>query len=494
MNRSGAARIYSLEAERAILGAILLGGPGTDEAIVRIRVADFFLSEHQVLLRHIKALHEQGKPTNDAVLLHESLAASDELEAAGGAGFVVQILDGLPRISNITHYIEIVEAKARLRQCAYIAEKILEMALGANGNAVDVLRRIEEVSAPFKIEVGQKRMLAFKSGADLAKDVNEQVEWIARGYVAKGAITELGAKVKAGKTTLILNLVRAAAEGLDFLGKPTRLTPTVYLTEQPVVSFRQSMRRANLLGRDDFRFLFYSDISTTPWPEVAAAAVNECKHLGAALLVIDTLPQFAGLKGDSENNSGDALAAMQPLQQAAADGIGTILVRHERKSGGDVGDSGRGSSAFAGAVDIVLSLRRHQGNAKRTIRVLQALSRFSETPAELLVEFTDDGYISLGEPHEAAVKEAEDSIIAIAPKSETEAVALKELMEGAKISRATAQRAIKELITERILNSTGNGKKGNPFRYFLAENRTCPTSDIGGRKENANDTDPEGVS
>ena len=105
-------------------------------------------------------------------------------------------------------------------------------------------------------------------------------------------------------------------------------------------------------------------------------------------MVVDTLPRFACLKGDSENNAGDALAAMHPLLRAAADGIGVILARHERKSGGEVGgwspDGGSSAlagavdilpapSTFAGAVDIVLSLRRPEGNANKTHRVLQAL-------------------------------------------------------------------------------------------------------------------------
>lgn len=113
-------------------------------------------------------------------------------------------------------------------------------------------------------------------------------------------------------------------------------------------------------------------------------------------MVIDTLSQFAGLTGDRENNSGDALEAMQPLQHAVADGIGIMSVRHERKSGGDVGDSGRGSSAFAGAVDIVLSLRKPEGNAAKNRRLLQSLSRFSETPNDLLIELTENGYVAFG--------------------------------------------------------------------------------------------------
>ncbi|HEY5484444.1 MAG TPA: hypothetical protein VIK31_11660, partial [Propionibacteriaceae bacterium] len=57
---------------------------------------------------------------------------------------------------------------------------------------------------------------------------------------------------------------------------------------------------------------------------------------------MDTLPQFAGLRGDAENNSGDALEAIGPLQLLAADGFAILVTRHDRKSGGEVGESARG--------------------------------------------------------------------------------------------------------------------------------------------------------
>jgi hypothetical protein len=308
------------------------------------------------------------------------------------------------------------------------------------------------------------------------------------GLWAKGAITELGAKVKAGKTTLVAAMVRAVLEGVTFLGQPTMRTPVVYLTEQPAVSFRQAMERADLLGRNDFIVLPHTETRGLKWPEIAAAATQECKRVGAFAVVVDTLPQFAGLVGDSENNSGDALAAMQPVQQMAAEGIGIILVRHERKSGGDVGDSGRGSSAFAGAVDIVLSLRKPEGNAAKTRRLIQSLSRFSETPSDLLIDLTDNGYIALGEPHDAAVKDAKEAILSSAPKTESEAVDLKELSTNADVSRRTAQRAVDELLGEGTLSRNGAGKRGNPFRYFLPEKPFCATSSTGGAESRNQDS------
>ena len=477
---------HSLDAERAIIGAILLAGAGTvkvEEALGCLQPTDFFLPQHRVMFRHMKRLHEQSKPTNDTVVLGESLSETNELEAAGGIAYVSSVPDGLPRVTNLNHYVEIVKQKALLRRRAYIAETIRGKLLRANGNATEVLREVSDLSVSLREEVEQKRILNFRSGAEIAAATEERIEWITPGYVAKGATTEVGAKVKMGKTTLILNLVRAAADGQNFLDKPTLRTPSVYLTEQPDVSFRQAMGRSDLLGQNDFHVLSHSETRAMPWPEVAAAAVGECKRVGAALLVVDTLAQFAGLIGDSENNSGDALTAMQPLQRAASEGIAVVIVRHERKSGGDVGDSGRGSSAFAGVADIVLSLRKPEGNSKKTLRVLHALSRFSETPAELLIELRENSYVALGEPHEAALREAKDSIIANAPKSEPEAVDIKSLTESAEVRRATAQRAIDELLREERLARIGEGKRGKPFRYFIPEIHFCPTSDIDEQKE-----------
>lgn len=478
-----AARLpHNAEAERAVLALFLLDAPGIEEAASRLEPTDFFISANRVIFRHIQRLIAEGK-SPDTVLLFDSLLAAGGLEEAGGAGYISQIPDGMPRISNLRFYVDTLKHKAQLRRRAHIAEAILQLALGNQGDPVEILRKIEMLSAQLGEGAGHNRILKFRSANEIAMSTSEAVEWIVPGFVVKGGLTELGAKVKTGKTTLIMALVRAVAEGADFLGKPTVKTPTVYLTEQPISSFREAMQRSNLLRRDDVYVLLHADTGGIGWPDIARAAVVECKRLGASLLVVDTLPHFAGLKGDSENNSGDALTAMDPLLRAATEGIGVILVRHERKSGGDVGDSGRGSSAFAGAVDIVISLRKPAGKSKRAQRLIQTVSRFSDTPPALLIELTEGGYVALGEPEEAAFEEAKVSIISLAPESEAEALTVKEIVELCQTPRSTVQRAVEELIEEEELIQVGNGKKSSPYRFFKAENRSCPTSNVNGQNE-----------
>ena len=462
---------HNADAERALLGGIILGGeaPWLD-------ASEFFLPFHRSLYQSLLRLKEEGKPTNDLVLISEELSP-EELENVGGIPYLAGLLDGLPRVSNLAHYAEILVTKSALRRRMAVCELIADKLATANGNASDVLQEVRNLSALLREEVGQKRNLGFETGPEFAAAAQEKTDWIVRGLIAQGAITELGAKVKLGKTTLVLSLIRAVLDGNTFLDQPTRKTPVVYLTEQPRTSFLQAMERANLVDRTDFMVLLHTKTRGRSWPEIVAAAVDECKRVRASLLIIDTLAQFAGLTGDRENNSGDAMEAMAPLQMAATEGIGVIVIRHERKSGGDVGDSGRGSSAFAGVVDIVLSLRKPEGNCPKTRRLLQSLSRFSETPADLLIELIDGDYVALGEPAETALKDAKDAIFAMVSENEVDAMNFKEILAHAKVSsRQTAERALDELVREGMLSRAGKGKRGDPFRYSLPGNRFSPTS------------------
>lgn len=324
------------------------------------------------------------------------------------------------------------------------------------------------LSAPSPRPSGEERTLPFKTAREIGEEVAEHVDWFVPGYIAAGAVTELVGKIKAaGKTTWVTHAVRAITTGTPFMDRTPIQTGVVFLTEQSPTTFRVALARAGLLHHDDVVVLFWRDAAGVPWPQVVAAAVTECRRGGHRVLVVDTLPRFAGLRGDAENNAGDADTAMAPLQLAAADGLAVVVVRHERKAGGEVGESGRGSSAFGGAVDIVLALKRGEGATRPTIRVLQALSRFDETPDELVVELTDDGYVALGDKAAVALSEARDRLLRDLPRSSEAALSMAEigtLFPG--LSPTTIERARDALIVSGDLGRRGKGRKGDPFRYW----------------------------
>ena len=160
---------------------------------------------------------------------------------------------------------------------------------------------------------------------------------------------------------------------------------------------------------------------------------------------------------------------------AAADGLAVVVLRHERKGGGEVGESGRGSSAFAGAVDIVLAVRRGEGNTRPTVRVIHALSRFDETPETLVVELTEAGYVALGDEGQVALREARDAVLAELtgkPDEAAEPTTFKELqLRLATVKRTTLQTALDTLVAEGTATRTGAGKRGSAAGSGSPQNR-----------------------
>lgn len=323
------------------------------------------------------------------------------------------------------------------------------------------------IGVPEGVVVGGNMM--FLSAKELAETTSEKPEWILEPYVTKGGITTIIGKIKAaGKTTLVTHACRSVVDGRSFLGYPTKKTGVMYLTEQTNESFRESLRRANLLDREDFVVSPWHSTKGMKWTDVVERAVEEAKKRSLGLLVVDTLSRFANLEGDSENNAGDALKAMKPLKYAAGEGLGVVIIGHERKSGGDVADAGRGSTAFGGEADIIVSIKRPEGNGRSTIREMHSLGRFDQTPEKLVVELTDKGYRALGSEAAVAEEEAEDAILGVLPYTEDEAITLDELLEEVKrsgVKRTVAQNALSKMLNI-VVCRIGKGVKGNPHRFY----------------------------
>ena len=92
------------------------------------------------------------------------------------------------------------------------------------------------------------------------------------------------------------------------------------------------------------------------WPDLIAAAVAYCLANGLGVLVIDTWDKWAPIS--DENNAADVNMALQPLYEAAGQGLAVVIVHHNRKTGGSHGSGLRGSNALAGGVDVIVELKR----------------------------------------------------------------------------------------------------------------------------------------
>src|SRR5258708_6973309 len=89
----------SLDAERSVLGAILLDNKSLDAAMV-LKPEDFFLDQHRRVFAQMLEHGEAKKPI-DLVTLTVELDRKGDLEAAGGAPYICSLADGMPKVSNV---------------------------------------------------------------------------------------------------------------------------------------------------------------------------------------------------------------------------------------------------------------------------------------------------------------------------------------------------------------------------------------------------------
>src|ERR1700676_2213549 len=128
----------NVEAERSILGAILLDNFSYNEAAEHLRAEDFSLDSHRRIYSRITELMESSPPA-DFITLIEELRRSKELESIGGVGYISGLMDGVPDRPSIEHYIKIVRDKALLRGLIHAANAAITRAADQGDPAEEIL-------------------------------------------------------------------------------------------------------------------------------------------------------------------------------------------------------------------------------------------------------------------------------------------------------------------------------------------------------------------
>jgi replicative DNA helicase len=132
----------AIEAERSILGAILLDNKLAHEALAAVRADHFSLDAHRRIYAAMAALVDAGEPA-DPITLAEKLDRRNDLEAVGGIVCLSSLIDGVPERPSIAHYCKIVRERAVLRGLIYIAQNTVAEATEHGANHEHVLSRLE---------------------------------------------------------------------------------------------------------------------------------------------------------------------------------------------------------------------------------------------------------------------------------------------------------------------------------------------------------------
>ena len=280
---------------------------------------------------------------------------------------------------------------------------------------------------------------------------HEDVVWIWEGFLAKGQLTLLSAFWKAGKSTLIGQLLKAMQEGKELAGKPTRPCKTLILSEESKSIWA---RRFEELGINSTGWVLSRPVryrlNYNQWVDLLGKSSEYCKNNEIELLIVDTISGFWNVQ--RENDAGEVQSALLALNPLLESNISVLLIHHFRKSGGEEFTASRGSGALGSSPDILIEFKRTNANDPNSNqRTLQTASRLEESPREVVIELVDGEYITLGTKAEVSKKAKLSyllSLLPTAPDGLTTAQIVEEWKSDEAEITAPGQRSIRNYLSE----------------------------------------------
>src|SRR5277367_1209046 len=131
------------DAERFVLGSILLDDSFYIQAAGTLEAGDFSLEKHRRIFKRMGELQTRGEKI-DRITVANELMKFNELEACDGLTYLVSLDDGLPQIPNLDSYIRIVKDKAVLRRIIFASQHMMNRAMLAEEEPGEILAGAEE--------------------------------------------------------------------------------------------------------------------------------------------------------------------------------------------------------------------------------------------------------------------------------------------------------------------------------------------------------------
>ena len=285
----------NVEAERSILGAIMLDNLAYNEAAEHLKPEDFSLDSHRRIFTRMVDLAESSRPI-DMITLVEELDRRKELETIGDVGYVSGLVDGVPDRPSIEHYIKIVRDKALLRGLIHAANAAITRASDQSDPAEEILNDAE--AAIFQLS--EKRIgRGFMGVQDIVKESFGSVDaLLQRGQRITGLATHytdldemtsgfqradliiIAARPSMGKTAFAMNIAENAS-----------------IEDQKVVGmFSLEMSREALLLRllcSRARVDSHKMRTGSLWRDDMTKVVHAMEQLAHAPIFIDDTPGIA---------------------------------------------------------------------------------------------------------------------------------------------------------------------------------------------------------
>ena len=283
----------SIEAERSVIGALLISSDSWDGVAEVVAAADFYRPEHRAIFRQIALLVDRGEPV-DVVTVSDRLLATGELDAAGGHTYLAELAEQTPTASNVRAYAKAVRERSVLRQLINAAQDIASAGFNPEGRSSEELvdeaeRLIMQISESGQKAGGPQGMEGLLKGAidriEELYNTGGDITGLTTGFIDLDRMTSgmqpsdlviVAGRPSMGKTSFAMNLIENAALASD---RPLMVFSMEMPAEQLVI------RMLSSLGRIDQSRVRTGKLEHDDWPKLASATE---KLKGTQVFIDDT--------------------------------------------------------------------------------------------------------------------------------------------------------------------------------------------------------------
>lgn len=374
---------HNLEAERSVLGAIIVHNDAYEVAAEILRPGDFHRDAHRRIYAALMRLREERRIVADLVTLKEELARVGHLDEVGGPAYVASLADGMARTTNVKYYAQIVHEKAVLRAIIYAANTALAAAYEAEDSADAILNATDR--ALLELRNGRAGGLVAFEGrmTDIFRGLEHRIEHkgelrgVDTGFPSLNALTLgwrrgdliiIGARPSIGKTSFAMNSAVLAARAHG-----TR-----------VAVFSLEMRREQLEDR------LLSSIAQIPFQRIQSGHIggDEWSRLGETLEAIRALPVHI------DDRSGRSVTEIRAMCRRLKHehGLGLVVIDYVQLMAGEL--DRRGATRNDEITHISRRLKDLADELSVPILLLSQLSRSPSKrydPAPTLSDLRDSG-------------------------------------------------------------------------------------------------------
>jgi replicative DNA helicase len=223
----------SPDAERAVLGSILINAGAFYRVVGIIDTPDFFRDAHRTIFSTMRRLAEESRDI-DLLTIREELAKHAQLDKVGGSAYISSLVDGIPDVANVERYARIVKEKSTLRRLIVMGNSVMRAALDSPGEPGEVLtiaeRSLYEIAegSTEKGFVALEKITRQNMGAiEQLHEAGQLITGIPTGYDRFNEFTSgfqkqdliiIAARPSMGKTSFMMNI----AESIAIPGKDGR--------------------------------------------------------------------------------------------------------------------------------------------------------------------------------------------------------------------------------------------------------------------------------